>query len=65
MICEIKVNNVPKCAEEYKYIVARKADEVEGLWFYGAWNADHYDQAVRAAQDIDGILLENPNRQED
>lgn len=58
MKIEVEVNNLPKSAENYKYIVARLVDG--GLWFYGAWNAEHYEKAKQAAGEFEnGILLEN------
>ena len=48
-----KINNLPKYAEDKKYIVAR---EIEGeLWFWGAY--DDLDKAVNAATEIRGQLL--------
>lgn len=48
-----KINNLPKYAEDKKYIVARR---VEGeLWFWGAY--DDPNKAVDAVMEIRGELF--------
>ena len=49
------INNLPKYATEYKYIVARN---IEGeWWFFGAYN-DGF-KAERAAIECDGEIFRN------
>lgn len=49
----MKINNLPKYAENYNFIVARR---VEGeLWFYGGY-AD-VDKAISVADQIGGEVI--------
>lgn len=53
------VNNLSNYAKNYKYIVARRLDDVENgsdLWFWGAW--DELEEATQAASEIGGIVME-------
>lgn len=48
------INNIPKYAEDRKYIVAR---EVDGeFWFWGAF--DDNNEAHRTAGEIDGYVFD-------
>ena len=51
------INNLPKYANEYPYIVAR---EVDGeLWFYGAY--DNRNKANEIALNLGGVMVINAN----
>lgn len=49
----MKINNLPKYAENYSYIVVRRVDGE--LWFYGGY-AD-VDKAISVADQIDGEVI--------
>ena len=49
------VNNLPKYASEYEWLVVTECDNE--FWFWGAYQTE-YDAAVAAVQ-IDGIIIRN------
>ena len=49
----LKINNLPKYAEDKKFIVVREIEDE--LWFYGAF--DQPNQANECALEIGGIVL--------
>ena len=52
----VKVNNLPNYKLQ-KYIVARISNGE--LWFWGTWETE--DQAKKIAEEMDGIVVFNPN----
>ena len=54
---EEPIKNMPAYAAKYRYIVARKAGDLDDLWFYGAW--DDAEKAQEVAKEIDGVVIEN------
>ena len=54
---EEPIKNMPAYAAKYRYIVARRADDWDDLWFYGAW--DDAEKAQEVAKEIDGVVIEN------
>lgn len=58
MICEVKVNNVPKTSAR-KYIVARYCVLDNGLWFHSAW--DDATKARQVASEVEGVVCLNTN----
>lgn len=53
----VSVNNVPKYANDYEYIVARFIDGE--LWFWGAYGIE--SAAEEAAEEVNGIVLRSNN----
>jgi len=51
------VKNMPAYTSKHKYIVARRAGDLDDLWFYDAWN--DAEKAQEVANEIGGIVLEN------
>ena len=51
----IKINNEPKYASDYEFIVARKVDNE--YWFWGAYE-DGF-RAEKAAIEIGGVVFHN------
>lgn len=49
------VNNYRDYADDYRFIVASVS--AQELWFYGAY--DDKETAHKAAEEIDGVVLEN------
>jgi len=54
---KIVINNTPDNADHW--IVARIDGSDLSLWYWGSWPFDAYEVAKRAAQEINGIVLEN------
>ena len=52
------IKNLPEYAIHHNYIVASVCGN--NLWFYGAW--DNEDIAYEAAEMIDGVVIENPEK---
>lgn len=51
----MKINNVPKYANDYRFFVVREVDDE--YWFYGAY--DDRNRANNVAMQVDGIVIEN------
>lgn len=51
----IKINNEPKYANDYEFIVARKVDNE--YWFYGAY--ENGFKAEQVALEINGVIFHN------
>lgn len=49
------INNKPKYADDYEFIVARKVDDK--YWFYGAYSNGF--QADQIASAINGVIFHN------
>lgn len=54
--CLAEVNNLPDDIEIEKYVVVKIDDFTRELWFWGAY--DDKKRAKKAANDVDGIILE-------
>lgn len=52
------INNLPRYAAEYDYIVASVVDG--DLWFYGAWNDE--SRAYEVARSINGTVVKNSEK---
>ena len=55
----IKINNLPDYAQDYRYIVITIVDDE--LWFYGAYN--DYEKALLVARETsDRMVVDNSGR---
>lgn len=59
MYGSVIINNVPKCYEKVKYLVARFDPKTREWWFYGGW--DNYNYALNASMEIDCVVFINNN----
>ena len=52
----VKINNLPDCAQGYRYIVTTIVDDE--LWFYGAYN-DYEKARCVARETSDRMIVDN------
>ena len=57
---KITINNAPANADHW--IVARIDESDLSLWYFGSWPFNAYEVAVRAAKEVNGIVLENDTK---